>query len=154
MASRKLQGVLEQADEDAKMDMSPMIDMVFLLLIFFMIASRMVTVRVDPEIKPPVADQSVKPKSVKGRIVFNIYAKGAGGESKYTTSDGSKTVTLEEITTRVEKFADSMEARGTEASLLLRAHKDAEVSDIKKVAKAAAEGGINKVIFGAFKTAK
>ena len=154
MASRKLQGVLEQADEDAKMDMSPMIDMVFLLLIFFMIASRMVTVRVDPEIKPPVADQSVKPKSVKGRIVFNIYAKGAGGESKYTTSDGSKTVTLEEITQRVEKFADSMETSGTEASLLLRAHKDAEVSDIKKVAKAAAEGGINKVIFGAFKTAK
>jgi biopolymer transport protein ExbD len=154
MASRKYQAVLEQADDDAKMDMSPMIDMVFLLLIFFMIASRMVTVRVDPAIKPPVADQSVKPKSVKGRIVFNIYAKGAGGESKYTTSDGSLTVTLEEITNRVQKFADSMESRGTEASLLLRAHKDAEVSDIKKVAKAAADGGINKVIFGAFKTGK
>ena len=154
MASRKLQGVLAQAEEDAKMDMSPMIDMVFLLLIFFMVASRMVTVRVDPAIKPPVANESVKPKSVKGRIVFNIYAKETGGESKYTTSDGSKTVTLEEITQRVEKFADSMEASGTEASLLLRAHKDAEVSDIKKVAKAAAEGGINKVIFGAFKTAK
>ena len=41
-----------------------------------------------------------------------------------------------------------------ESSLLLRAHKDADVSDIKKVAKAAAEGGINKVIFGAFKTDK
>ncbi len=137
MASRKFQAALERAEDDAKMDMSPMIDMVFLLLIFFMVASRMVTVRVDPAIKPPVADQSVKPKNVKGRIVFNVYAK-TGGESKYTTSDGSKTVTLEEITNKVQKFADSMEQNGTEASLLLRAHKDAEVSDIKKVAKAAA----------------
>ncbi len=138
------------------MDMSPMIDMVFLLLIFFMIASRMVTVRVDPDIKPPVADESIKPKSAIGRIIFNIHPKGSGGESKYTTADGSKTVTLEEIRTRVEKFAESRRASGSkvEASLLLRAHKDAEVSDIKKVAKAAAEGGINKVIFGAFKTDK
>lgn len=134
--------------------MSPMIDMVFLLLIFFMIASRMVTVRVDPTIKPPVADESIKPKSAIGRIIFNIHPKGSGGESKYTTADGSKTVTLEEIRTRVEKFAESRSGHKVESSLLLRAHKDAEVSDIKKVAKAAAEGGINKVIFGAFKTDK
>ena len=162
MASRKLQAVLEQADEDARMDMSPMIDMVFLLLIFFMIASRMVTVRVDPTIKPPVADESIKPKSAIGRIIFNIHPnaikrpKNNGIESKYTNADGSKTVNLEEIRTRVEKFAESRRASGSkvEASLLLRAHKDAEVSDIKKVAKAAAEGGINKVIFGAFKTDK
>lgn len=154
MASAKYQAVLEQAEDDARMDMSPMIDMVFLLLIFFMIASRMVTVRVDPKIKPPVADQSVKPKSAKGRIIFNVYAKGAGGESKYTTADGSQTVTLEQITNKVQMFAESMEQRGTEPSLLLRAHKDAQVGDIKQVAKAAAEGGINKVIFGAFKTDK
>ena len=86
MASRKYQEVLEQADDDAKMDMSPMIDMVFLLLIFFMVASRMVTVRVDPKIKPPVADQSVKPKSAKGRIIFNIYAKGMKNSSVYATN--------------------------------------------------------------------
>jgi len=154
MASRKLQAVLEEAEEDARMDMSPMIDMVFLLLIFFMVASRMVTVRVDPTIKPPVADESVKPKSAIGRIIFNIHPKSAGGESKYTTSDGSQTVSLEEITNRVQKFSESRSGSKVESSLLLRAHKDADVSDIKKVAKAAAEGGINKVIFGAFKTDK
>ena len=45
MASSKLQSAMEHQGDDAKMDMSPMIDMVFLLLIFFMVASRMVTVK-------------------------------------------------------------------------------------------------------------
>ena len=47
MASSKLQSAMEEQGDDARMDMSPMIDMVFLLLIFFMVASRMVTVKVD-----------------------------------------------------------------------------------------------------------
>ena len=58
MASSKLQSAMEEQGDDARMDMSPMIDMVFLLLIFFMVASRMVTVKVDDKIKPPVADES------------------------------------------------------------------------------------------------
>ena len=79
MASSKLQSAMEHEGDDARMDMSPMIDMVFLLLIFFMIASRMVTVAVDEKIKPPVADESIRPDSVKGRIIFNIKFGGRGG---------------------------------------------------------------------------
>jgi biopolymer transport protein ExbD len=138
---------LERADEDAKMDMSPMIDMVFLLLIFFMVASRMITVRVDPEIEPPVADQSIVPRDTRWRIIFNIRADGT-----YTASDGSVTVSEEDITERVIRFRDRAEQNGAKPSLLLRAHKDATVRDVKKVTKAAAMGGINKVVFGAFQT--
>ena len=65
MASSKLQSAMEEQGDDARMDMSPMIDMVFLLLIFFMVASRMVTVKVDDKIKPPVADESIGPTMLK-----------------------------------------------------------------------------------------
>ena len=147
MASAKLAAARHQADEDAKMDMSPMIDMVFLLLIFFMVASRMVTVKVDENIKPPVADQAVKVKSAKGRIIFNVYADGT-----FKNADGSKTVTEDEITERVIAFREAQEQRGVEPSMLLRAHKAASVRDVKKATKAAAMGGINKVIFGTFQT--
>ncbi len=124
-----------------------MIDMVFLLLIFFMVASRMITVRVDENIKPPVADESNRPDDVKGRIIFNIRADGT-----FTFGDGSITVTEEEITERVNNFREKMEQRDVKATLLLRAHRDASVRDVKKVTKAAANGGVNSVVFGSFKT--
>ena len=106
MASSKLQSAMEHQGDDAKMDMSPMIDMVFLLLIFFMVASRMVTVKVDDKIKPPVADESIRPDNVKGRIIFNIRSDGT-----FTAGDGKVTVTEDEITERsttwVERFKDT-----------------------------------------------
>ena len=58
MASNKLRATQQEQEDDTQVDMSPMIDMVFLLLIFFMVASRMVTVKVDDKIKPPVADET------------------------------------------------------------------------------------------------
>jgi len=149
MASAKLAAARRQADEDAKMDMSPMIDMVFLLLIFFMVASRMVTVKVDESIKPPVADKAVKTPDAKGRIIINVYTDGT-----FKNADGSKTLTEDEITERVVAFREAQEQRGVEPSMLLRAHKDASIRDVKKATKAAAMGGINKVIFGTYQTAK
>ena len=149
MASSKLQSAMEEQGDDARMDMSPMIDMVFLLLIFFMVASRMVTVKVDDKIKPPVADESIRPDNVKGRIIFNIRSDGT-----FTAGDGKVTVTEDEITERVTSWKERMKTVGNDPSLLLRAHRDASVRDLKKVTKAAALGGINKVVFGSLKTGK
>ena len=149
MASSKLQSAMEEQGDDARMDMSPMIDMVFLLLIFFMVASRMVTVKVDDKIKPPVADESIRPDNVKGRIIFNIRSDGT-----FTAGDGKVTVTEDEITERVTSWKERMDTVGTDPSMLLRAHRDASVRDLKKVTKAAALGGINKVVFGSLKTGK
>ena len=140
---------MEEQGDDARMDMSPMIDMVFLLLIFFMVASRMVTVKVDDKIKPPVADESIRPDNVKGRIIFNIRSDGT-----FTAGDGKVTVTEDEITERVTSWKERMDTVGTDPSMLLRAHRDASVRDLKKVTKAAALGGINKVVFGSLKTGK
>ena len=149
MASAKLSAVLKQAEEDAKMDLSPMIDMVFLLLIFFMVASRMVTVKVDEKIKPPVADESIKAKDAKGRIIINVYSDGT-----FKNADGSKTLTEGDITQVVTEWRERMEAAGTDPKLLLRADKDASIRDVKKATKAAALGGVNKVVFGSFQTDK
>ena len=149
MASSKLQSAMEHQGDDAKMDMSPMIDMVFLLLIFFMVASRMVTVKVDDKIKPPVADESIRPDNVKGRIIFNIRSDGT-----FTAGDRKVTVTEDEITERSTTWVERFKDTETGPSLLLRAHRDASIRDLKKVTKAAALGGINKVVFGSLKTGK
>ena len=60
--------------EDASVDMSPMIDMVFLLLIFFIVASAIVDEK--PSIDVPSATYAKVPEDIKGR--FMVTAKKDG----------------------------------------------------------------------------
>ena len=145
MASARLAAVHKKVEDDARMDMSPMIDMVFLLLIFFMIASRMVTVRVDPKIEPPIADKAVKPKVLKGRFIVNVYADGT-----FKDAGGHATWTEEELAQKIGAFKEMQTGFGNETTLQLRGHRDASVGSIKKATAAAAKGGVTKVVFGTF----
>ena len=56
-----------------KVDMSPMIDLVFLLLIFFMVSSTLITFRKDPDGKIPIATAETK-KGGAGRAVGGMEA--------------------------------------------------------------------------------
>jgi len=56
--------------------MSPMIDLVFLLLIFFIVNANIITVQVDDNVEVPVASHSQSVIDARGRIVINIYQDG------------------------------------------------------------------------------
>ena len=77
MASKKLRAANAGQDDDMKVDMSPMIDMVFLLLIFFIVTANLVVVKMDKKVEVPVADQSEPQKKKTGRIVINVYGDGS-----------------------------------------------------------------------------
>ena len=146
MASNKLTRVQTAPPETMKMDMSPMIDMVFLLLIFFMIASQMITIKMDPEVLPPVADMAVRGKIFKGRFVVNIYQDGTFKDLNW------KEITEDQITERIRKLADERQGMKDRAKLHIRADRLAPVLSIKKVTKAAGAGGVNTVIFSSYST--
>lgn len=55
-----------------------MIDMVFLLLIFFVVNATAITVKKDKNIQMPTASSSGEVKSANGCIVVNVYGEGAG----------------------------------------------------------------------------
>lgn len=148
MASNKLTRAQTAASDAMKMDMSPMIDMVFLLLIFFMIASQMITVKMDPEVLPPVADQSVTGTIFKGRFVVNVYQDGTFKDVDWNE------ITEDQITERIGKLKDAMENTKTPAKLHIRSDRLAPVLSIKKVTKAAGAGGVNTVIFSSYSTKK
>ena len=63
-------------EESGEMDMSPMIDMVFLLLIFFVVNATAITVKKDKNIQMPTASSSGEVKSANGCIVVNVYGEG------------------------------------------------------------------------------
>jgi biopolymer transport protein ExbD len=58
--------------DDVQIDMAPMIDMVFLLLIFFMVASVVVTEKID--IQLPESKSAKVPEDIKGRLVLAVDA--------------------------------------------------------------------------------
>ena len=48
-------------------DLSPMIDLVFLILIFFMIASTAIRFKTDPNVEIPTADRAKVAEMIDGR---------------------------------------------------------------------------------------
>ena len=76
---------LRKPDEpEANVDMTPMIDCVFQLLIFFMVCATMSKVDQTPEVVLPIAPKAAIPENPVGRGVVNIVPLGTpvGGEDE------------------------------------------------------------------------
>jgi len=127
-----------------KADLSPMIDLVFLLLIFFMVTSTAIRNRQDPNVSIPVADKSSVPEVVDGRILVNIYADGSAYD------ENSSPMSLEQIEIMMSRARSS----NPNARLYLRADRGARHEAVKKVIDASSRGGVSQVIFSTFQTAK
>ena len=60
-----------------KADLSPMIDLVFLLLIFFMVTANMITYKKDKRVVVPIASDAKVPEIIEGRVVLNVLEDGS-----------------------------------------------------------------------------
>jgi biopolymer transport protein ExbD len=129
-----------------EINMAPMIDMVFLLLIFFMVASHMSKMDRTP-VELPVADKSTVPENAKGRQLITIRSQDATGE-KVDILMNLKSVELEEIAPIVEKLL----AEDENAEVYLRADRYAKHKHVKEVMAACAKGGVANVIFATFES--
>lgn len=135
-------------------DMTPMIDCVFLLLIFFMCAATMSKVDLTPEVALPVAPRGAVPEDLRGRGTVNILPEGT------VLSDG-QTVTKERAYMISGKLVDAKglttaisarRAEEPELRLYLRVDKDVEFAMVRRAISACAEAGIYDVIFATFQT--
>lgn len=120
------------------MNMSAMIDLVFLLLIFFMVASKMITVPKIEGLEIPVAVEAEVPKDAKGRIVININRDGV-----ILNSTGNESLSLIDVETIMRKAR----AENPDTSLHIRADRDTNHKFVNDVIKASSKGGVTNVIF-------
>lgn len=152
MASRKLRALNAKDEKEAEMDMSPMIDMVFLLLIFFIVVSTPLVVTVDPEVKPAVAFNAVKPENSNGRIVLNIRGEKDYRKSKFKEEDGGKMETEAEIAEYIEAEVKRINALNSEYTpkLHLRGDKEAVFEYSQIAIAAAARARVNNIIFSVY----
>ena len=139
-------------EEKAEMDMSPMIDCVFLLLIFFIVVSSQAEVQVDPKVEPTIANASVPQENNIGRIVVNAYYKEGSTEVVYTDEE-TKPIegdrTLRSYIKDQKKLIHDTRP-GEEVTLHLRCHRKLAWKDIQKVKKEASKEGVMKVNFASY----
>lgn len=153
MASKKLRSAQGGAGEDLKIDMSPMIDMVFLLLIFFLVNASLVIVKMDKRVKIPIATNADRQKSKKGRIVINVYGDEHAPEGRFRMEDG-KTVFAsdEDMEKYIKEAKERIESLGVVPKIHLRGDRDSLFKYSRRVIRVAAKAGVNLVIFVSYTT--
>jgi biopolymer transport protein ExbD len=125
---------------DDEVQMAPMIDMVFLLLIFFMVASHINQLeRVDIEV--PIAENAKVAKEFVDRRNVTITAEG----NIYL---GTALTPLEEVKPKIEK--EMQQIKGLR--IFLRADKTVAHRKVREVMNACAEAGAVDIIFATFES--
>ena len=130
--------LIREDDVDVSIDMSPMIDMVFLLLIFFIVASVMVDLD-KPPVKLPTATASKVADDISGRLNVSVDPD----EQFYV---GSMPVTLDELKERVAAELDL----NPNLRIFIRSDEAVPYRINKKLMTACAEVGAMNLIYAAF----
>jgi biopolymer transport protein ExbD len=124
--------------EDAKFAMAPMIDIVFLLLVFFMCTSTL-SAKAGKRMNLAMASKGVIPKERADRYVVNIMADGG-------LFSGDEPVELPALKDLVRDFR----TRHPGAAVYLRADGQASYRQVRKVMAGMAEAGVDDFIFGVY----
>lgn len=128
------------SQEEAEVQMAPMIDMVFLLLIFFMVAST-VTELEKVDVNIPVAENTKVPEDTTGRLMLSIDGKGV----IYT---GTRPVQLDQLGALLAKELE----KDPNLKVYLRADAALPFREIRQVMKTCAENGAADLIFATFQS--
>ena len=129
---------LPQGDEG--FDLTPMIDVVFLLIVFFMtVASALTTNKIDLNLA--VAEEAAIPKEIKDRFSFSV---SDDGQFYY----GVIPMNEQELSDKLAQIRKSHSA----IKIVLRAGRMAEHQHVNKMLTICAENGINDIIFATYQS--
>ncbi len=129
----------KKSEEEIGFQLAPMIDMTFLLLIFFMVTTKISKEQVKVDIALPRASHAAIPKDISNRDIISIDARGA-----YWV--GSREVGKKELEEYLKRrFADYPPLK-----VYVRADEKADGRKIKEFMKVASAAGAVNVIFGTY----
>lgn len=149
MASKKLQSALANDEIECVLDMSPMIDMVFLLLIFFIVNATAVKVRTDPKVKLAVAAESQRVEDSTGYIVINVRADGS-----YSAENPEQTLANSEAILLYLQSKKKGLSTGITPKLNLHGDRLAVFKHSRELVRLAAQEGIDQVVFAVTQNSK
>ena len=134
--------------------MVPLIDCVFLLIIFFMFSANMSKVDMTPEVALPEARKGKVPDDASGRGTVNILPEGFATERGVVSKEKPFMVMGDLVDDK--GLTDVISARVKEdpkLKLYLRVDKDTEFQLVRRAISACAQAGVFDVIFGTYPAA-
>jgi len=125
------------AAEEAEVDMTPMLDIVFIMLIFFIVTTSFIK-ESGIEIQRPSGKTATTTK-VKANVLITI------------TSDDQIVINdrVSDVRT-VRANVERVLAESPEAAVIVQAHESADTDTLVQVVNAAKEAGIDKVSVGTY----
>lgn len=123
-------------DKDEKIDLTAMVDIVFLLIIFFMVVGTVLTKEKIP-MDMAIAEEAIIPKETQGRLLLNV------------TVEGKLYVGMHEIQVAdIGGYIEGAREINPNPKVYLRADRNAHYQYIRDVLKECATHGVPDVIFG------
>ena len=121
--------------------MAPMIDMVFLLLVFFMCVSTLAQAEKQAPVELPESQRSKVPDDLSGRGIISVDVDG-------TIYIGSREVELEDMKRRIASTLQE----NPDLRIQLRADRKTAFAHIRKVLQGCAEIGAYEVIYSTYQS--
>jgi len=126
-------------DEEMRVNLDPMIDCVFLLIIFFLVTTSFIKMEQDLSINLPVQSRKLKVKKPPARpIVVNV--RYLPGDKAYYHVDNEK-MSLPALTVNLSRA----KVRNTDQAVIIRGDRRVKWEQIAAVMSCCAQAGVTKV---------
>ncbi len=141
-----------QEIQEARVELVPLIDCVFLLLIFFMCAAQMSRVDITPEVSLPVATKASVPADPSGRGTVNILPLGTVTLAGESVSEAKPFMVAGNLVNEAGLTAaiEGLRKDQPTMKLYLRVDKDVNFALVRRAISACAKAGVYDVILATY----
>jgi len=132
------------AGEELEFQIAPMVDVLLVVLVFFIMITSASVLQGDPDIVLPVASDATKPEKSKAEAVLNLHWVTAG-KSGFVTMDK---VRFDKLDALGKKLA-AMSAGKKNFRVVIRADRTLPAIFVQRVLGACADAGVSDTVFTA-----
>jgi biopolymer transport protein ExbD len=139
------------SDGEPEFQIAPMIDVLLVLLIFFMSITSAQVLKVDKAITLPVAQNGIKKDNMRAEAIINVRWDAPTKKATYTYDDKpyADLAKLIPVLTEAKKASDKSGVKGSnpEFRVVIRGDREGPVRIVTRAMNAAAEAGIADISF-------
>lgn len=134
-------------------NLTPMIDVTFLLIIFFMLVSQITQSETDPIHVPRPTNSKAREMKYPNKLIVTLVHDGEGGVGRYKV--GSRLAEDVDVVRAIaEESSRIAEAEGERLDVILRADRDIEYRYVRPALEAIAKAGLDNVNLAAEATSR
>ena len=141
------------SDGEPEFQIAPMIDVLLVLLIFFMSITSAQVLKVDKSIELPISTNALKKDNQRAEAIVNVRWDAAKKKATYTMDDKTYPE-LSELTTALtaaKKLGEAKVTKGPNPTFrcVIRGDHEASALSVSRAMNSAAEAGITDISFSA-----